>query len=175
MINQPIIGDMAKLVENLNRPIFTSSASLKDFIHKIVTRTEILALVSLNLNTNFKWNRPIPGDMPKVIKDLEGHFLLLWLQSTVLWQSLWPRLKIWHWSLFCWVPRSYDIDQRLVTSEPAPSPQSLAFLLITKKDTQRPQKKTIFTISFLSIYSALSPLYLSQRLLCRWFNISQCH
>ena len=72
MINQPIIGDMAKLVENLNRPIFTSSASLKDFIHKIVTRTEILALVSLKSNTNFKRTRPILGDMPKVINNLEG-------------------------------------------------------------------------------------------------------
>ena len=71
MINQPIIGDMAKLVENLNRPIFTSSASLKDFIHKIVTRTEILALASLQSNTNFKQYRHILGDMPKVIDNLE--------------------------------------------------------------------------------------------------------
>ena len=117
MKNKPICGDIAKSVENLNRPIYTSSASLKDFIYNIVTRTEILALVSLKSNTNIKWNRPILGDMPKVINNLEGHFLLLLLQSTVLWQNLWPRLRFWHWSLFCWVPRSYDIDQRLVTSQ----------------------------------------------------------
>ena len=84
MKNQPICGDIAKSVENLNRPIYTSSASLKDFIHKIVTKTEILSLVSLKSNTNFKRNRPILGDMPEVKNNLEGHFLLLWLQSTVL-------------------------------------------------------------------------------------------
>ena len=71
MKNQPICGDIAKLVENLNRPISTSPASLKDFIYNIVTRTEILALASLQSNTNFKQYRPILGDMPKVIDNLE--------------------------------------------------------------------------------------------------------
>ena len=84
MRNQPSCGDMAKLVENLDRPIFSSFASLKDFIHKIVTGTEILAQVSLQTNTNFKRYRPNLGDMTKLINNLEGHFLLFWLQSTVL-------------------------------------------------------------------------------------------
>ena len=52
--------------------MFTSFVSFKDFIHKIVTKTENLALVSLQLNTNFKRYRPILGDMPKVINNLEG-------------------------------------------------------------------------------------------------------
>ena len=69
MRNQQICGDIAKLVENLDVPIFSSFASLKDFIHKIVTGTEILAQVSLQTNTNFKRYRPIFGDMPKVINN----------------------------------------------------------------------------------------------------------
>ena len=71
MRNQPSCGDMAKLVENLNGPIFSSFASLKDFIHKIVTRTEILALISLQSDTNFKRYKPILGDLPKLINKLE--------------------------------------------------------------------------------------------------------
>ena len=59
------------LIENLHWPIFTSFVSFKDFIHKIVTKTEILALVSLQSNTNFKRYRPILGDMPKVINNLD--------------------------------------------------------------------------------------------------------
>ena len=72
MKNQPICGDIAKLVENLDGPIFTSFVSFKDFIHKSVTKTENLALVSFQSNTNFKRYRPILGDMPKVINNLEG-------------------------------------------------------------------------------------------------------
>ena len=60
------------MIENLHGPIFTSFVSFEDFIHKIVTKTEILALVSLQSNTNFKRYRPILGDMPKVIDNLEG-------------------------------------------------------------------------------------------------------
>ena len=51
---------------------FSYLASIKRIIHNIVTRTEILALASLQLNTNFKQYRPILGDMPKVIDNLEG-------------------------------------------------------------------------------------------------------
>ena len=85
MKNQPICGDIAKLVENLGGPSFTSFVSLKDFIHKIVTRTEILALVSLQSNTNFKRYRPILGDLPKVINNLEGPLFtaLATINSTV--------------------------------------------------------------------------------------------
>jgi len=36
------------------KPVLTYFASIKGFIHKIVTKTEILALVSLMLGTNFK-------------------------------------------------------------------------------------------------------------------------
>ena len=68
MRNQPVCGDMTKFINNsLDGPSFTCFASIKDFILKIVTRTEILALASLQSNTNFKQYRPILGDMPKVI------------------------------------------------------------------------------------------------------------
>ena len=83
MTNQPICGDITKFIENLDGPIFTCFASIKDVIHTIVTGTEILALASLQSNTNFKRYRPILGDMPKMINNL-GHFLLHWLKSTVL-------------------------------------------------------------------------------------------
>ena len=63
---------MTKFIENLDGPIFTCFASIKDVIHTIVTGTEILALASLQSNTNFKPYRPILGDMPKVINNLEG-------------------------------------------------------------------------------------------------------
>ena len=66
MKNQPIYGDIAILVENLNVHFFTYFASIKGIIHKIVTRTEILAQVSLLLVTNFKWNQPILGYMLSV-------------------------------------------------------------------------------------------------------------
>ena len=36
------------------KPVLTYFASIKGFIHKIVTETEILALVSLMLGTDFK-------------------------------------------------------------------------------------------------------------------------
>ena len=71
MGNQPICGDMTKIIENLDWPVFICFVSIKKFIHKIVTRTEILALASLQSNTNFKQYRPILGDMPKVIDNLE--------------------------------------------------------------------------------------------------------
>ena len=56
--------------------------------------------------------------MENVLIIWRSHFLLIWLQSTVLSQKLWPRLKFWHWSLCCWVPISCDIDQDLVTYWP---------------------------------------------------------
>ena len=67
MGNKPICGDMTKIIENLDWPVFIGFVSIKNFIHKIVTRTEILALASLQSNTNFKQYRPCLGDMPKVI------------------------------------------------------------------------------------------------------------
>ena len=75
MRNQPICGDITKFIENLYGPIFTCFASIKDVIHTIVTGNEILALASLQSNTNFKQYRPILGDMPKMINNLEGSLL----------------------------------------------------------------------------------------------------
>ena len=72
MGNQPICGDMTKFIENLDGPIFIGFVSIKNFIHKIVTRTEILALVSIQLNTNIKQYRPILGDRTKLMDNLEG-------------------------------------------------------------------------------------------------------
>ena len=51
-------------MDNFVEPVFTYFASIKGFIHKFVTKTEILALVSLLLGTNFKIYRPTFGDMP---------------------------------------------------------------------------------------------------------------
>ena len=48
---------------------------IKGSTTKIVTKTEILALVSLLLDTNFNRYRPILGDNPKVIDNLEGPLL----------------------------------------------------------------------------------------------------
>ena len=67
MKNQPIYGDIAILVENLNVHFFTYFASIKGIIHKIVTRTEILALVSLQWNAKFKKYKLNIGDMPKLM------------------------------------------------------------------------------------------------------------
>ena len=64
MKNQPICGDTAKLMEKFRWATFTCFAFINGFICKIVTKTEILALVLLQLNTNFKQYRPIIGDMP---------------------------------------------------------------------------------------------------------------
>ena len=54
--------------------IYICFASIKVCIHKIVTKTEILALVSLQSNTNFKRYNAILGDMPKMINNLERLF-----------------------------------------------------------------------------------------------------
>ena len=56
----------------------------KGFITKIVTRTEILAPVSLLLGTNFKWYRPILGDMLNWWIIRGDLFWLIMLQSKVL-------------------------------------------------------------------------------------------
>ena len=64
MKNQPICGDQAKFIDNLEGSVFHYLAIIKGSITKIVTKTEILALVSLLLDTNFKQYRPIIGDMP---------------------------------------------------------------------------------------------------------------
>ena len=54
MKNQPICGDLAIFIDNLEGSVFYYFAILKGSITKIVTKTEILALVSLLLDTNFK-------------------------------------------------------------------------------------------------------------------------
>ena len=65
MKNQPIYGDKAKSVNNLEGSVITYSASVKGSITKIVTKREILALVSLLLGTNIKVCGHIIGDMDK--------------------------------------------------------------------------------------------------------------
>ena len=67
MKNQPIYGDIAILVENLKVHFSPYFASIKGIIQKIVTRTEILALVSLQWNTNIQQYRPTLGDMPNLM------------------------------------------------------------------------------------------------------------
>ena len=67
MKNQPICGDQAKFIDNLEGSVFHYLAIIKGSITKIVTRTEILALVFLQWNANFKKYRPNLGDMPKLM------------------------------------------------------------------------------------------------------------
>ena len=55
--------------------IYICFASIKVCIHKIVTKTEILALVSLQSNINFKQYRPFLGDMTKLVDNLKGPLL----------------------------------------------------------------------------------------------------
>ena len=63
MKNQVVCGDIAKLVDNFVEPIFLNFETNKGCVHKIVTSTKLLALVSLQLDTNFKLYTPILGDM----------------------------------------------------------------------------------------------------------------
>ena len=53
-------------MDNLIGLLFVYLAKIYAFIHKVVTRTELLAQVSLLLVTNFKWNQPILGYMLSV-------------------------------------------------------------------------------------------------------------
>ena len=50
---RPILGDMTKLMDNLEGPILSALATINGTVSKIVTKTEILALVSLLLGTYF--------------------------------------------------------------------------------------------------------------------------
>ena len=67
MENQPVCGDKAKFISNLDGSVFDYLAIIEGSITKIVTKTEILALVSLQWNANFKKYRPNLGDMPKLM------------------------------------------------------------------------------------------------------------
>ena len=49
-------------MDDLKGPLFTYLGTINSFIHKIVTRTEILALVYLLLGINFKLCHLILGD-----------------------------------------------------------------------------------------------------------------
>ena len=51
-------------MDNLKGQLFTYLGTINSFIHQIVTRTEILALVSLLLGTIFKRFRPTLDDIP---------------------------------------------------------------------------------------------------------------
>ena len=62
-----ICGEIVKFVEKIYVSFLSYLASIKHIIHNIVTRTEILALVSLQWNANFKKYRPNLGDMPKLM------------------------------------------------------------------------------------------------------------
>ena len=63
------------MVVNLNGPIYIWFASIKVCTYKIVTGTEILALVSIQSNINFKRYRPILGDMTKLVDNLKWPLL----------------------------------------------------------------------------------------------------
>ena len=50
---KPFLGDMPKVINNLDVSLFTDLATINDTVTKIVTATEILALVSLLLGSLF--------------------------------------------------------------------------------------------------------------------------
>ena len=80
MRKQPICGYMAKSVDNLSRTVFTSLTTICSLIQKIVTKTEILALVWMVLGTFFRRYSPIIGYMKKIVYNLKGvSFYLLGL------------------------------------------------------------------------------------------------
>ena len=62
---KPFLGDMTKLVDNLKGPLLTALATSNGTVSKIVTKSEILALVLLVLGTYFRRYSPIIGYMEK--------------------------------------------------------------------------------------------------------------
>ena len=73
---RPYLGDMTKLVDNLKGPLLTALATINGTVSKIVTKTEILALVSLLLGTYFIWYWPTLGDIQP-----NNHLLILFQQN----------------------------------------------------------------------------------------------
>ena len=62
---RPFLGDMTKLVDNLKGPLLTDLAAINGTMSKIVTKTEILAMVWLVLGTYFRRYCPIIGFIAK--------------------------------------------------------------------------------------------------------------
>ena len=60
---RPILGDMPKMINNLEGSLLTTLAKINGTLTKIVTKTEILALVSLLLGSYFILYRPTFGDV----------------------------------------------------------------------------------------------------------------
>ena len=50
-------------MDDLEVPLFTDLAAIMGYVTKIVTKTEILALVSLLLGAYFMWYCPAHGDI----------------------------------------------------------------------------------------------------------------
>ena len=66
-------------MDNFVKPVLTYFASIKGFIHKIVTKTEILALVSLLLGAYFMWYWPTDGD---ILTD--NHSIILYSEKQII-------------------------------------------------------------------------------------------
>ena len=65
MKKQPICGYSVKFVDISSGSVLTSLTTIYSLIHKIVTKTEILALVWLVLGTYFRRYCPIIGYIAK--------------------------------------------------------------------------------------------------------------
>ncbi len=100
MRKSSICGYLAKSVNNSSRSVFTSSTTICSLIHKIVTKTEILALVWLVLVTYFKRYSPIIGYMKKIVDNLK-------------------------WLLFTYLATIYDFNHKIVTRTEILAPVSL--------------------------------------------------
>ena len=90
MRKQPICGYMDKSVDNLSGTVFTSLTTICSLIQKIVTKTEILALVWMVLGTYFRRYSPIIGYMKKIVDNLK-------------------------WLLFTYLATIYDFNHEIVT------------------------------------------------------------
>ena len=100
MRKSSICGYLAISVDNSSGSVFTSLTTICSLIHKIVTKTEILALVWLVLVTYFKRYSPIIGYMEKIMDNLK-------------------------WLLFTYLATIYDFNHEIVTRTEILAPVSL--------------------------------------------------
>ena len=115
------------MVDNSHRPLFSYSATIYAFIHKIVTKTEILALVSLLTGTYFKWYWPIFGYTSTV------NVLIAASLMTVKQLGLLTRIdktfvkKIPLWSSYCYPPIVVEIFWSVIEPQVPKGLQNLNF------------------------------------------------
>ena len=66
------------MTDSLEVPLFTDLAAIMGYVTKIVTKTEIMALVSLLMSAYFIWYGPTHGD---ILTD--NHFFILFQKEVI--------------------------------------------------------------------------------------------